>query len=66
MNLLEQVCWRNVLYCPHYEPESVIKHGGYRQYKRYPSKGCDHTFNPKASTILARAEFDLSWLLFAI
>ena len=53
-NLLEQVRWRDGLYCPRCRSESVIKHGSYRTYQRYLCKDCDRTFNPKTGTIFAR------------
>ena len=52
-NLLEQVRWRDGLYCPRCQSESVIKHGSFREYQRYLCKDCDRTFNPKTGTIFA-------------
>ena len=64
-NLLEQVRWRDGLYCPRCQSESVIKHGSYREYQRYLCKDCDRTFNPKTGTIFAHAKIGLDRLLFA-
>jgi len=55
-NLLEQVRWRDGLYCPHCRSESVIKHGSYREYQRYLCKDCGRTFNPKTGTDLRARE----------
>ena len=64
-NLLEQVRWRDGLYCPRCRSESVIKHGSYREYQRYLCKDCDRTFNIKTGTIFAHAKIGLDKLLFA-
>ena len=64
-NLLEQVRWRDGLYCPRCRSESVIKHGSYREYQRYLCKDCDRTFNDKTGTIFAHAKIGLDKLLFA-
>ena len=63
-NLLEQVRWRDGLYCQRYRSESVIKHGSHREYQRYLCKDCDRTFNDEAGTVFAHAEVGLSKLLF--
>ena len=42
-NLLQQVRWRDGLYCPRCQSESVIKHGSFREYQRYLCKDCDRT-----------------------
>ncbi|WP_254531974.1 IS1595 family transposase [Natrinema gelatinilyticum] len=64
-NLLQQVRWREGLYCPRCRSESVIKHGSYREYQRYLCKDCDRTFNDKTGTIFAHAKIGLDNLLFA-
>ncbi|WP_114578620.1 IS1595 family transposase [Saliphagus sp. LR7] len=64
-NLLEQVRWRDGLYCPRCRSESVIEHGSYRQYQRYLCKSCDRTFNTKTGTIFAHAKIGLDKLFFA-
>jgi len=64
-NLLEQVRWRDGLYCPRCRSESVIKYGSYREYQRYLCKDCDRTFNDKTGTIFAHAKIGLDKLLFA-
>ena len=64
-NLLEQVRWRDGLYCPRCRSESVIKYGSYREYQRYLCKDCDRTFNTKTGTIFAHAKTGLDKLLFA-
>ncbi len=52
-NLLQQVRWREGLYCPRCRSESVIKYGSYREYQRYLCKDCDRTFNDKTGTVFA-------------
>ena len=64
-NLLEQVRWRDGLYCPHCRSESVIKHGSYRVFQRYLCRDYDYTFNDKTGTIFAHAKIGLNELLFA-
>jgi len=64
-NQLQQVRWRNGLYCPHCQSESMIKHGSYREYQRYLCKDCDRTFNPKTGTNFAHAKIGFNKLLFA-
>jgi transposase-like protein len=59
-NLLEQVRWRDGLYCPRCRSESTIKHGSYRTYQRYLCKDCDRTFNPKTGTIFAQRRVALA------
>ncbi|WP_251328517.1 IS1595 family transposase [Haloplanus pelagicus] len=64
-NLLQQVRWRDGLYCPRCRSESVIKHGSYREYQRYFCKDCDRTFNTRTGTTFAHAKIGLDKLLFA-
>ncbi len=63
--MLQQVRWRDGLYCPRCRSESVIKHGSYQEYQRYLCKDCDRTFNDKTGTIFAHAKIGLDKLLFA-
>ncbi|WP_435363833.1 IS1595 family transposase [Haloarchaeobius sp. DYHT-AS-18] len=65
-SLLQQVRWRDGLYCPRCRSESVIKHSSYRAYQRYLCKDCDRTFNDKTGTIFAHAKIGLDKLLFAL
>jgi len=64
-NLLQQVRWREGLYCPHCRSESVINYGSYRDFQRYRCKDCGRTFNDKTGTIFAHAKIGLDKLMFA-
>jgi len=65
-DLLEQVRWREGLYCPRCQSETVIKYGSYGAFQRYLCKDCDRTFNDKTGTIFAHAKIALTQWFFAI
>jgi transposase len=50
-NLLEQIRWRDGIYCPRCRAESVIRYGSYRVFQQYLCKDCDRTFNDKTGTV---------------
>jgi len=63
-NLLEQVRWRDGVYCPHCRGESVIRYGSYRVFQRYLCKDCDRTFNDQTGTIFEHSSVALrKWFL---
>ena len=63
-NLLEQVRWRDGVYCPRCRGESVIRYGSYRVFQRYLCKDCDRTFNDQTGTIFEHSAVALrKWFL---
>ncbi len=63
-NLLEQVRWRNGVYCPRCRAESVIRYGSYRVFQRYLCKDCDRTFNDQTGTVFEHSAVALrEWFL---
>ena len=63
-NLLEQVRWRDGVYCPRCRAESVIRYGSYRVFQRYLCKDCDRTFNDQTGTIFEHSSVALrKWFL---
>ena len=63
-NLLEQVRWRDGVYCPRCRGESVIRYGSYRVFQRYLCKDCDRTFNDQTGTIFEHSSVALrKWFL---
>ncbi|AGB33887.1 transposase (ISH4) [Natrinema pellirubrum DSM 15624] len=63
-NLLEQVRWRDGVYCPRCRGESVIRYGSYRVFQRYLCKDCDCTFNDQTGTIFEHSSVALrKWFL---
>jgi len=63
-NLLEQVRWRDGVYCPRCRSESVIRYGSYRVFQRYLCKDCDRTFNDQTRTIFEHSAVELrKWFL---
>jgi len=63
-NLLQQVRWRDGVYCPHCRGESVIRYGSYRVFQRYLCKDCERTFNDQTSTIFEHSAVELrKWFL---
>ncbi|GAB6880421.1 IS1595-like element ISH4 family transposase [Halorubrum gandharaense] len=63
-NLLEQVRWRDGVYCPRCRGESVIRYGSYRVFQRYLCKDCDRTFNDQTGTIFEHSTVALrKWFL---
>ena len=63
-NLLEQVRWRDGVYCPHCRGVSVIRYGSYRVFQRYLCKDCDRTFNDQTGTIFEHSSVALrKWFL---
>jgi len=63
-NLLQQVRWRNGVYCPRCRAESVIRYGSYRVFQRYLCKDCDRTFNDQTSTVFEHSAVALrKWFL---
>ncbi|MDZ7764846.1 MAG: IS1595 family transposase [Melioribacteraceae bacterium] len=63
-NLLQQVRWRDGVYCPRCRGESVIRYGSYRVFQRYLCKDCDRTFNDQTGTIFEHSAVALrKWFL---
>ena len=63
-NLLQQVRWRDGVYCPRCRGESVIWYGSYRVFQRYLCKDCDRTFNDRTGTIFEHSAVALKkWFL---
>ncbi|WP_435187048.1 IS1595 family transposase [Halobellus sp. EA9] len=63
-NLLQQVRWRDGVYCPCCRAESVIRYGSYRVFQRYRCKNCDRTFNDKTGTVFEHSSIALrKWFL---
>ncbi|SEO18616.1 transposase [Halorientalis persicus] len=63
-NLLQQVRWRNGVYCPRCRAESVIRYGSYRVFQRYLCKDCDRTFNDQTGTVFEHSAVALrKWFL---
>ncbi|CDK38115.1 IS1595 family transposase [Halorubrum sp. AJ67] len=63
-NLLQQVRWRDGVYCPRCRGESVIRYGSYRVFQRYLCKNCDRTFNDQSGTIFEHSAVALrKWFL---
>ncbi|ELZ33148.1 transposase (ISH4) [Halorubrum tebenquichense DSM 14210] len=63
-NLLEQVRWRDGVYCPRCRGESMIRYGSYRVFQRYLCKDCDRTFNDQTGTIFEHSAVELKkWFL---
>ncbi len=63
-NLLQQVRWRNGVYCPRCRAESVIRYGSYRVFQRYRCKNCDRTFNDQTGTVFEHSAVALrKWFL---
>ena len=63
-NLLEQIRWRDGVYCPRCRAESVIRYGSYRLYQRYLCKDCGCTFNDKTGTVFEYSSIPLrKWYL---
>ncbi|TKX72411.1 IS1595 family transposase [Halorubrum sp. GN11GM_10-3_MGM] len=63
-NLLEQVRWRDGVYCPRCRGESVIRYGSHRAFQRYLCKDCDRTFNDQTGTIFEHSAVELrKWFL---
>ena len=63
-NLLQQVRWRNGVYCPRCRAESVIRYGSYRVFQRYRCKNCDQTFNDQTATVFEHSSVALrKWFL---
>ncbi|MFC6874752.1 IS1595 family transposase [Halobellus marinus] len=63
-NLLQQVRWRNGVYCPRCRAESVIRYGSYRVFQRYLCKNCDRTFNDQTGTVFEHSAVALrKWFL---
>jgi len=63
-NLLEQVRWRDGVYCPRCRAESVIRYGSYRVFQRYLCKDCDRTFNDQTDTVFEHSAVALrKWFL---
>ena len=65
-DLLQQVRWREGLYCPRCQSETVIKYGSYGAFQRYLCKDCDRTFSDKTGTIFACAKIALTEWFFTI
>ena len=63
-NLLEQIRWRDGVYCPRCRGESVIRYGSYRVFQRYLCKDCDRTFNDQTGTVFEHSAVALrKWFL---
>lgn len=63
-NLLQQVRWRDGIYCPRCCAESVIQYGSYRVFQQYRCKHCDRTFNDQTGTIFEHSTVALGkWFL---
>jgi transposase len=63
-NLLQQIRWRDGVYCPCCRGESVIRYGSYRVFQRYLCKDCDRTFNDQTGTVFEHSEVALrKWFL---
>ena len=63
-NLLQQVRWRDGVYCPCCRGESVIRYGSYRVFQRYRCKNCDRTFNDQTGTVFEHSAVALrKWFL---
>jgi len=63
-NLLQQVRWRDGVYCPRCRAESVIRYGSYREFQRYLCKDCGRTFNDKTGTVFEYSAIPLrKWYL---
>ena len=63
-NLLQQVRWRDGVYCPCCRAESVVRYGSYRVFQRYRCKNCDRTFNDQTGTVFEHSTVALrKWFL---
>jgi transposase-like protein len=63
-NLLQQIRWRDGVYCPRCRAESVIRYGSYRVFQRYRCKNCDRTFNDQTGTVFEHSAVALrKWFL---
>ena len=63
-NLLEQIRWRDGVYCPRCRGESVIRYGSYRVFQRYLCNDCDRTFNDQTGTVFKHSAVALrKWFL---
>ena len=63
-NLLQQIRWRDGVYCPCCRGESVIRYGSYRVFQRYLCKDCDRTFNDQTGTVFEHSAVALrKWFL---
>ena len=65
-DLLQQARWREGLYCPRCQSETVIRYGSYGAFQRYLCKDCDRMFNDKTGMIFACAKIALTEWFFAI
>lgn len=49
--LLEQIRWRNSVYCPRCRAASVVRYGSYQVFQRYLCENRDRTFNGQMGTV---------------
>ena len=63
-NLLQQVRWRDGVYCPRCRTESMIRYGSYRVFQQHLCKECDRTFNDQTGTVFEHPAVALrKWFL---
>jgi transposase-like protein len=65
-DLLQQVSWRNGVFCPRYRSDRTVRNGNYRHLQWYLYKDCDHTFNDKTGTIFSHSKIVLRKWMFSI
>jgi len=65
-DLLQQVRWRDGVYCPRCRSDRTVKNGSYRVFQRYLCKDCGRTFNDKTGTIFAHSKLSLTEWYFTI
>lgn len=58
-DLLQQVRWRDGVYCPCWRSDWTVKNGSYRAYQRYLCNDCGRTFNDNTGMIFAHSKLPM-------